>query len=105
MYSEGNLVSAKEYSITLTGEEFITGKTLLNKTYLFYDNEGNLTKKAVTFEDGTEQITSFEHPEEGNQIVRFEVDMGDERTVPLSLTLVPYSFPRGDERTVPSSPI
>ncbi|MBQ1989079.1 MAG: RHS repeat-associated core domain-containing protein, partial [Clostridia bacterium] len=74
MYSEGNLVSAKEYSITLSDEEFVTGKTLLNKTYLFYDNEGNLTKKAVTFEDGTEQITSFEHPEEGNQVARFEVE-------------------------------
>ena len=83
MYSEGNLVSAKEYSITLSDEEFITGKTLLNKTYLFYDNEGNLTKKAVTFEDGTEQITSFEQPEEGNQILRFEMDGGRRENRPL----------------------
>ena len=68
LYSEGNLVSTKEYSITLSDEEFVTGKTLLNETRLFYDNEGNLTKKVVTFEDETEQITNFEQPEEGNQI-------------------------------------
>ena len=85
LYSEGNLVSAKEYSITLSDEEFVTGKTLLNETRLFYDNEGNLTKKVVTFEDGTEQITNFEQPEEGNQILRFEVDGGRRENRPLFL--------------------
>lgn len=76
VYTEGTLNEAKAYAIKLD-EERIVCKTLLNNTRYIYDNDGNITKKLITFAtDDTSFIYHYDNSD-NNTVVRFNV--GDDK--------------------------
>ena len=73
LYEDGVIKRSGEYDVTVS-EEIVTSKTLKNSVQYYYDGEGTLVKKCVTFADGTEQVTEYEKPEEGNTIAKLWVN-------------------------------
>ena len=73
LYEDGVIKRSGEYDVTVS-EEIVTAKTRVNTIQYYYDGEGALVKKCVTFADGTEQIAEYENPEEGNTIAKLWVD-------------------------------
>lgn len=72
-YKEGVIECTNEYKIEIA-DEIVTSKTLLNTIQYSYDSEGALFNKSITFADGTEQVTDYENPEDGNVIAKLSVN-------------------------------
>ena len=75
-YEEGRIVRATEADIGLNGE-IVTSKTVVNTVKYYYDSEGKMTKKVITFADSSTHTVYFENSD-NNTVVKFSA--GD-RTV------------------------
>ena len=72
IYEEDRIVSATEYTAVWNGSG-VTSKTLVNTILYVYDNDGKLTKKRVIPEEGSESVSYYDTPENGNTVKRFEI--------------------------------
>lgn len=60
-----------EYDITISSDEIITAKTVVNTVIYTYDSEDKLTKKSIVPTSGTEQVIYYENSED-NTVVKFK---------------------------------
>ena len=70
-YEEGKIVRAAEHTIEVNAGGLITSRTFENSIIYVYDSEGKLIKKKETPKEGIPQTTYYEHPENGNTVVKF----------------------------------
>lgn len=70
-YEEGRIVRATEANITLSGE-IVTSKVIVNTVKYYYDSEGKMTKKVITFADNSTHTVYFENSDD-NTVVKFDV--------------------------------
>ena len=70
-YEEGRIVRATESDITLNGE-IVTSKVIVNNVKYYYDTEGKMTKKVITFSDNSTHTVHYENSDD-NTIVKFDV--------------------------------
>ena len=68
-YEEGRIVRATESDITLSGE-IVTAKSVVNTVKYYYDTDGNMTKKVITFADNSSR-TVFYETNDDNTVVKF----------------------------------
>ena len=73
IYEDNRLTKATEYNITLGSNELVTAKTVKNTVFYIYDTDGNMTRKVVQPAYGDIQTVYYEHPENGNTVVKFSV--------------------------------
>ncbi len=59
-YEEGRVVRATEADIELN-EEIVTAKVVVNTVKYYYDTEGKMTKKVITFADNSTHTVHFEN--------------------------------------------
>ena len=71
-YEEGKIVRATESKIELNSNEIVISKTLLNSVRYYYNDEGQMTKKVITFANNSTHTVYFENKDDNN-VVRFEV--------------------------------
>ena len=71
-YEDGKIVRATESDIELNANEIVISKTLLNSVRYYYNNEGQMTKKVITFANNSTHTVYFENKDDNN-VVRFEV--------------------------------
>ena len=70
-YEEGRIVRATESDITLNGE-VVTSKVIVNTVKYYYDTEGKMTKKVITFSDNSTHTVHYENSDD-NTVVKFDV--------------------------------
>jgi len=70
-YEEGRIVRATEADIELTGE-IVTSKVIVNTVKYYYDTEGKMTKKVITFSDNSTHTVHYENSDD-NTVVKFDV--------------------------------
>ena len=70
-YEEGRIVRATESDITLNGE-IVTSKVIVNTVKYYYDTEGKMTKKVITFSDNSTHTVHYENSDD-NTVVKFDV--------------------------------
>ena len=70
-YEEGRIVRATEANITLSGK-IVTSKVIVNTVKYYYDSEGKMTKKVITFADNSTHTVYFENSDD-NTVVKFDV--------------------------------
>ena len=58
-YEEGRIVRATEADIELSGE-IVTSKIVINTVKYYYDTEGKMTKKVLTFSDNSSHTAYYE---------------------------------------------
>jgi len=68
-YEEGRIVRATEADIELSGE-IVTSKVIVNTVKYYYDTEGKMTKKVITFSDNSTHTVHYENSDD-NTVVRF----------------------------------
>ena len=68
-YEEGRIVRATEADITLSGE-IITSKDIVDTVKYYYDTDGKMKKKVITFKDGSSHTVYFENTDD-NTTVKF----------------------------------
>ena len=70
-YEEGRIVRANEADIELSGE-IVTSKVIINTVKYYYDTEGKMTKKVITFSDNSTHTVHYENSDD-NTVVKFDV--------------------------------
>lgn len=70
-YEEGRIVRATESDITLNGE-VVTSKAVVNTVKYYYDTEGKMTKKVITFSDNSTHTVHYENSDD-NTVLKFDV--------------------------------
>ena len=70
-YEEGRIVRATEANITLSGE-VITYRGIINTVRYYYDNDGKMTKKVITFVNGSKHTVYYENNDDST-VVKFTV--------------------------------
>ena len=70
-YEEGRIVRATEANITLSGE-VITYRGIINTVRYYYDNDGKMTKKVITFVNGSKHTVYYENNDD-SAVVKFTV--------------------------------
>ena len=70
-YEEGRIVRATEANITLSGE-VITYRGIINTVRYYYDTEGKMTKKVITFVNGSKHTVYHENNDD-SAVVKFTV--------------------------------
>ena len=65
-YEDDKIVRATESKIELNSNEIVISKTLLNSVRYYYNDEGQMTKKVITFANGSYHLSvlqghSFPH--------------------------------------------
>ena len=70
-YEEGRIVRATEADIELSGE-IVTSKVIVNTVKYYYDTEGKMTKKVITFADNSTHTVYYENSDD-NTVVKFDV--------------------------------
>ena len=70
-YEEGRIVRATEADIELNGE-IVTSKVIVNTVKYYYDTEGKMTKKVITFSDNSTHTVHYENSDD-NTVVKFDV--------------------------------
>ena len=70
-YEEGRIVRATEADIELNGE-IVTSKVIVNTVKYYYDTEGKMTKKVITFSDNSTHTVYYENSDD-NTVVKFDV--------------------------------
>ena len=70
-YEEGRIVRATEADIELSGE-ITTSKVIVNTVKYYYDTEGKMTKKVMTFADNSTHTVHYENSDD-NTVVKFDV--------------------------------
>ncbi len=73
IYEDNRLTKATEYNITLGSNELVTAKTVKNTVFYIYDTDGNMTRKVIQPAYGDIQTVYYEHPENGNTVVKFNI--------------------------------
>ena len=68
-YEEGRIIRAAESDIILSGE-IVTSKTVVNTVKYYYDSEGKMTKKVITFADDSTHTVYYETTDD-NTVVKF----------------------------------
>ena len=68
-YEEGKIVRATEADIELN-EEIVTSKVIINTVKYYYDTEGKMTKKVLTFSDNSTHTVHYENSDD-NTVVKF----------------------------------
>ena len=71
-YEESRIVRATESDIEINADEIVISKTLLNSVRYYYNNDGQMTKKVITFANGSKHTVYYENKDDNN-VVRFEV--------------------------------
>ena len=62
-YEEGRIIRATEADIELTGE-IVTAKVIVNTVKYYYDAEGKMTKKVITFSDNSTHTVHYENSDD-----------------------------------------
>ncbi len=70
-YEEGKIVRATEANIELSCE-IVTSKVIVNTVKYYYDTEGKMTKKVITFADNSTHTVYYEISDD-NTVVKFDV--------------------------------
>ena len=70
-HEEGRIVRATEADIELSGE-IVTSKVIVNTVKYYYDTEGKMTKKVITFSDNSTHTVHYENSDD-NTVVKFDV--------------------------------
>ncbi len=73
-YEAGVLVRATEYAVTFDESGFIVARSVVSALRYFYNEQGTLVRKSVTFADGTEQITLFDTDEDDCVTTQLQVN-------------------------------
>ena len=83
-YEEGRIVRATEADIELSGE-IVTSKVIVNTVKHYYDTEGKMTKKVITFPDSSTHTVYFENSND-NTVVKFAVPDPENATRKQNIT-------------------
>ena len=83
-YEEGRIVRATEADIGLNGE-IVTSKTVVNTVKYYYDSEGKMTKKVITFADSSTHTVYFENSD-NNTVVKFDVPNTENKNKKQTIT-------------------
>ena len=67
LYENGKVARSSESTIEIDENGIVTKKSFDCTVRYFYDKEENLTKKRISFADGTEQVTYYEQAENDSQ--------------------------------------
>jgi len=68
-YENGKISRSTESDITLTNE-IITAKVIVNTVLYTYASDGQLTKKRIQTANGSENVYTYEHSEDGNTVAK-----------------------------------
>jgi len=68
-YEEGKIIRATEADIELSGE-IVSAKVIVNTVKYYYDTEGKMTKKVMTFSDNSTHTVHYENSDD-NTVVKF----------------------------------
>ena len=82
-YEEGKIVRATEADIVLDNNNTVTSKVIINSVRYYYNNESQMTKKVITFANGSKHTVYYENKDDNN-VVRFTV--GDKTVMSHSKT-------------------
>ncbi len=73
IYEDSRLTKAVEYNIALGSNELVTARTVKNTVSYIYDTDGDMTRKVIHPAYGDIQTTYYDHPENGNAVVKFSI--------------------------------
>ena len=82
-YEDGKIVRATEADIVLDNNNIVTSKVIINSVRYYYNNESQMTKKVITFANGSKHTVYYETKDDNN-VVRFTV--GDKTVMSHSKT-------------------
>ena len=83
-YEEGKIIRATEADIELSGE-IVISKVIVNTVKYYYDTEGKMTKKVITFSDNSTHTVHYENSDD-NTVVKFDVPDTDNANKKQTIT-------------------